>query len=132
REAGPAKRGLSAVPVVHLPLNRMQRAVGAFQSFDGDQFLAVERGHELNARIDRAKAHGIAVELSKDHGTRAAIALGASLLGADTPQLFAEQVEHASRRRYGFDGADLAVEHETNRVASFRRLLPSRHPALLG
>ncbi len=128
-EARRAEAALRAMAVDEGLLDRMQRSFRAFQAFDGDELLAVERGHELDARVDRAKAHAVAIEFGEDHGARAAIALGAAFLGAGPTKVLAEEVEHAFRRRDSLDRADLAVQHETDRVAAGRRFTPARHLA---
>ena len=52
-EARRAKAALRAVAFDHRLLHRMQGAVGLLQVFHGEQRLAVQRGRELDAGIDR-------------------------------------------------------------------------------
>ena len=73
----------------HALLHGVKLSVGGFQRFDGKQGLAVECRQEQDAGIDRAISQRLAIELGDDHGTGAAITLGASLLAADTTQIFA-------------------------------------------
>src|SRR5436190_458872 len=83
-EAGRAKAALRCVTFDERLLDRMQRAVVAFQALGGDELLAVERWHELNAGIDGAEPDAIAGKLSDHDGAGAAIALGATFLRPDS------------------------------------------------
>ena len=55
-EARRAEAALRAVLVDHEFLRRMQAAVGALEVLDRGQLAAVQRRHELDARVDRAMA----------------------------------------------------------------------------
>ena len=127
-EARRAKAALRAVAVDERLLDRMQRAVCAGQALDGDELLAVERRHELDARIDRAKADPAAVKLADDDGTGAAIAFGTAFLGSGAAQILAQKLKDRAGRVDGIERNDVAVEREANRRAAGRRLrLLPRH-----
>src|SRR5438046_3388764 len=93
-------------------LDRMQCAVCAGQALDGDELFAVERRHELDARIDRAKADAVAVKLAHDDSTGTAIALGAAFLGSDAAEVLAQNLEDRASRVDGIERDDVAVERE--------------------
>jgi hypothetical protein len=95
-------------------------AVGLAQVLDREQCLAVQRRHELNARIHRLEVDAAVNELRDDDRARAAIALGAAFLGARAPQVLPQIVENGSGWRDVADVHDFAPKHEANAPA--RRL----------
>src|SRR5438105_2110782 len=115
-EAGRAKAALRAVALDHRLLHRMQSAVLAAQAFDGDKRLAVERWHELDARIDSAIAQRAVVDFRRDNGARAAIAFGAAFFRARASAIFAQVLKHGARRIHVAERDDLAVERKTDRA----------------
>ena len=108
----------------------MQRAVVTLQAFHGEEFLSVQRRQELDARIDRAKAHAWTVEFADDHGAGAAVALGASFFGSGPVEVFAQEIEHGARGIDVPDGDDFAIEDEADRVDPWRLLLACCHDAV--
>src|SRR5437867_2262090 len=111
----------------HGALHRMQRVVVALQTFDGEQFLPVQRWQKLDARIDRTKPHTRSVELGDDYGARATVALGASFLGSGSAQVLAQEIEHGARGIDVPDSNDFAIENEADRIGSWQLLLACCH-----
>nr|GEU28080.1 hypothetical protein [Tanacetum cinerariifolium] len=96
-ESRRAEAALRAMTVHHGLLHRVQRAAVLLQVFDRKQRLAIERGRELDAGIDRLHVQLAGrIEAADDHGAGAAIALGAAFLGAGGVQVFAQVLEHGS------------------------------------
>ena len=60
-EAGRAEAALRAVAVDHRLLHRVQVAIRLPQVLDGEERLAVERRHELDAGVDGLERHRVAV-----------------------------------------------------------------------
>ena len=116
-EARRAEAALRAVGLDQRLLDGVEIAVAVRQVLDGDQLLAVERRHELDAGIDRAIAEPVAVELAEHHRAGAAIALGAALLGAAAPLDPAQILEHGHRRIDRAELAEPAAEQEPDAVA---------------
>ena len=106
----------------HRLLNGVQpRAVGV-EAFDGDQFLAIERRQELDARVDRPQGDAATVsnELCDDDRASTTIAFGATFLGTFTPEVLAQVLQHRARRRDVLQFMNLAVENETNTGIAIR------------
>ena len=99
-EAGRAEAALRAVGFHHGLLHRMQAAVGDLEVLDGEELLAVERRHELDAGIDGAIADAIAIELTEDDRAGAAVAFRATLLGSHRIAALraAEELQHRHGR----------------------------------
>ena len=142
-EARRAEAALRAVAVDHRALHRVQR-VGTgrmrpahrFEVLDREQRLAVERGQEADAGVDRPQAQaadqggcgrrrcGVG-QLGHDHGAGAAVALAAAFLGAGAARVLAQPVEHAACRCDAFHAGDLPAVHEADR-SGVHRLVPSK------
>ncbi|MNM87658.1 hypothetical protein D3C81_998470 [compost metagenome] len=96
-EAGRAEPALGAMALHHGLLHRVERTVRLTQVFHGDQGLAVERGQELDAGIDRLEFDVAAVlQLADDDGTGAAVAFGAAFLGAGAAGVFTQVLQHGA------------------------------------
>ena len=92
-----AETALRTVAVDHRLLHAVQAAL-MLEVFDADQLLAVQRGHEGQARVEAAitqllPARRVGAQLADDHGTCAAIAAGAAFFGAGFMQVLAQIVE---------------------------------------
>jgi hypothetical protein len=70
----------------HGLLDRVETPIGRAQALDRHDLLAVEGGHEADARVHGAVAHGAAARLAHHYRARAAVALGAAFLGAAAPE----------------------------------------------
>jgi hypothetical protein len=86
-EARRAEAALGGVAVHQGLLHRVQQAghaqpAQAVQVFDGEQRLAVQAGHELDAGIHGPQAELTVHLFAEHHGAGAAVAFGAALLGA--------------------------------------------------
>ena len=81
-EARRAEAALGAMVPHHRGLNRVQAAFAFREIIDGDDLLAVDLAHELNAAVDGLVANLIAVERAQRHRAGAAITLGTAFLGA--------------------------------------------------
>ncbi len=96
-EAGRAVPALGAAAHRELALDGVEGA-GRSQSLGGDDLLAVEGGGRHEAGVDRRPAAPVrAVGAHDEHRARAALALGAALLGTGQP-LAAHEVEGGGRR----------------------------------
>lgn len=98
-------------------LHGMQFTIPA-QTFDRDEFLAIERRQKLNAGIDGAYSQVIAVTIQfREHNSaRAAITFGAAFFGAGTAQVFAEKLQYCSIGINAGEFDDFPIEHKPNRV----------------
>ena len=121
-ETGCAETALRGVMLDHRLLDRVEIAV-ALEVLDRDQGLAVEHAHELNAAVDRPIPQPAVLEVPDNGGARAAIAFGASLLGAGQPLRLAQITKHGQRRIDRIEPPDLAVEYELDGLSHAR--LPS-------
>jgi hypothetical protein len=91
---------------------------------DREQRLAVERGQELDAGIDRLQPQaadrvgraGLG-QLADHHGARTAVALVATLLGAGAARVLAQPVEHRAGRVDATDVDDLSAMEESDGLA---------------
>jgi hypothetical protein len=128
RESGCAEAALRAVAIDQRLLNRVQRIRRA-EVLDRQQGLAIDRGQEADAGIDRAKAqrigagadHGgcrrcrrVGRQFGHQHRAGAAVALVAAFLGASAVRVLAQPVEHAARDGRARDLHDLAAVHESD------------------
>ena len=110
-------------------LDRVEGTVGALEVLDRDELLAVEHRHELDAAVDGPVAHDAALELAQHHRTGAAIALGATLLGAGAALDLAQVAEHREVGVHALELADLAAEDKAHRACGLCRLgVWRRHP----
>ncbi len=138
REAGRAEAALRPVALDERLLHRMERARRGAQALDGEHGLAVERGEETDAGVDRLPGErAVAARLGDDDRARAAVALGAAFLRAgELPRL----AQPGKKRRLGRRAGDvdaLAVQHEADRVVAVgghgrRRCAGNRAPARPG
>ena len=80
-------------------LHRMQLAAVA-QTLDSDQLLAVERRQKLDAGVHGAHLDivAIAIEFGQHDGACTAIAFGTAFFGSGAAQIFAQVLQHGSRR----------------------------------
>lgn len=103
--------------VNHCLLHGMQITI-ARQTFDGNEFFAVQRRQELDTRIDRANRKLVifTVKLGQHHSARAAISFGAPLLGAGSSEIFAQELQYGTRRIDAFKFDDLAIENKPDCV----------------
>jgi hypothetical protein len=108
------------VAIDHRLLHRMQRAAGQpAQVLDGEHGLAVERGHELDAGVQREQAQSarrICVQFADHHGARTAVALGAAFLAAHQPARLAQPGQQVARRRDVADVDRLAVQQQADAI----------------
>ncbi len=100
----------------HRLLHRMQPAIAAAEALDRDEFLAVQRGQELDAGIDgfQSKVVAFTIEFREHDRARTAVALGTTLFRTGPVQVLAKELQHRSR---GIDVVklhDLAIEHEAD------------------
>jgi hypothetical protein len=113
-----AETALAAMAFDHRLLHRVQGPVFFLQALDGLDRFAVQRRQELQAAVDGQVIDrgSCGIELSDQHHTGAAIALGAALLGAAAPQLLPQVVQNGRRAAFagGFDNR--AVKHEAHSV----------------
>ena len=89
--------------VHHRLLHRMQRTAGGLEAFHGEYRLAVERGQQADAGVDRRQLHTVATgsvlrQLADHDGACTAIALGAALFGASAVHVLAQPVEQRAMR----------------------------------
>ena len=113
-EAGRAEAALGTVAFDHRLLHRMQGAVGLLQVFDREQRLAVERGGELDAGVDRLQRQLAILERADDDRAGAAVAFGAAFLGAGAVQILAQMLQDGAGRRHVADLVELALIIETD------------------
>ena len=117
-EARRAEAALRAVAFDHRLLHRMQRAVRLAQVFDGVERFAVERGHELDARVDRLEVDAARRVALADHDRAcAAVAFGAAFLGAGAMRVFAQILQHGAGDGRVLDLADRVAVVEANRLS---------------
>ena len=145
-EARGAEAALRAVAVDHGLLHRVRR-VGAAQVLHRQQRLAVQRGQEADAAVDRpqpqaAHAHagggagrgrGLKAAVGRggrrrrfgqfgdDHGAGAAVAFAAAFLRAGAAGVLAQPVEHGAGRGGVAHLAHLPPVHEADRACVHAR-----------
>jgi hypothetical protein len=88
---------------------------GLLQVFDREQGLAVERGRELDAGIDRLQFQLAVFQRTDDHGAGAAVALGAAFLGAGAAQVLPQVLQDGLRRRHVAHFVDGVAEVKADR-----------------
>ena len=105
----------------HFLLNRVQRAIGLFQALYRLDGLAIQRGQQLQAAVDRdvIDARARCIEFTHHHHAGAAIALRAALLGARAVKLLSEIVEHGGGTALALGFNDLAVQHKADGIGDF-------------
>ena len=115
--------------VHHRSLHRMQRFVFRLQVLHGEELLTVERGQELDARVDGPCLQTLpaCIDFCKDDRAGTAVAFGATLLGAAARQIFTQILQHGARRIDVVQLDDFPIEHETYRVRSRSLLHYIRH-----
>ncbi len=91
------------------------------QALHGEERLAVQRGEEEEAGVHGAQAHRAALELAQHHRARAAVPLGAALLGPAAPLPAPEPLQHGGGRVDRGDRSHAAVEDEAHGVGHERR-----------
>ena len=123
-EAGRTEAALGAVAINHGLLHRMELPCWTCQILDGQELLAVERGQELDAGIDRAVDETPVLHLAQRHGARPAVAFGAAFLAAGPAFLAAQIVENREGGVVDRDFAQLLAKKESDcrghGAASFR------------
>ena len=119
-EARGTEAALRSVAVHHRLLHRVQRAVRTLQILHGDELLAVQGRQELDAGIDGTIADPVAVQLTQRHGTGAAIALGAALLGAGAA-IGPQPLQNGGHRVEPGDRHLLSAQYESNTARHCRR-----------
>ena len=102
--------------VDHRLLYRMQIAVVAKQSFDRDQFLAINSRKELDAGIYGLEFDIFAASINLDYDECAgtAIPLGTTLFRAFECEVFAQELQYSARWIDDVCLDDVAIEHETD------------------
>jgi hypothetical protein len=80
------------------------------------EFLAIQRGQELNAGIDSAYRNVItvAIQFSQHDGTGSAVSLGTALLGTGSAQILPEELQYRASRIYVGQLNELSIEYEPN------------------
>ena len=101
--------------VHHRTLHRMQPRSGRRQAFYGNQLLAIDRWQELYAGVDGLERQivAVAIDFGNNNRARTAVAFGAAFLGAFAAQIFAQKLQHRSRRVHIVDLDDLTIEYES-------------------
>jgi len=119
-DARRAEAALRAMLVDHGSLHRMQ-AVALRQALDRHQRLAMQHGQELDAGVDRPPDDAPfpigALRLADQDGARAAVALGAPLLGPGPAQRAAQVLQQSGCRIGSAHLLRFAVEQETDHLA---------------
>jgi hypothetical protein len=106
-----AETALGTMLVDHGLLDRMEVTV-AFQIFDGDQRLSIERADELNAGIDRAVVQLISLEFGYYSGACAAITLGTSFFRTHRSLNFTQVTKHCQRWIDLIQTPELSIQNE--------------------
>jgi len=114
-ETGRAKAALGTVALDHGLLHRVQGAIVLLQVLHRKQGLAVERGNELDAGIDRVHPDLAILERADHDRAGAAIAFGAAFLGAGAVQVVAQVLQNGLSRRGIAHFAHAALIVETDR-----------------
>ncbi len=115
RKARRAKAALRAVAFDQRLLHGMGRAVGLRQVFDREQRLAVERRRELDAGVHGAQRQFAIFQRTDHDGAGAAIALGATFLGAGAAQVLPQVLQDGLRGLHVAQFAQLALVEESDR-----------------
>ena len=92
------------------------------KAFDRDEFLAVERGQELDTGIDRLREHpAVAIEFGHYDRAGTAVAFGAAFFRAGAAQVFAQELQHGASR---IDVASSTISPSRTKRRVRRRVLP--------
>ncbi len=124
-EARRAEAALRAMALDQRLLHRVQRAVLAAHVLDGEQGLAVQRGQELDARVDGLQPDAaIGLQFAEHHRACTAIALRAPFFGACAVGVFTQVLQHRPGDRGVRHGADLPAMEKADGLSLHGGLVP--------
>lgn len=105
--------------VNHRLLYRVQFCGVFRQRLNRDEFLPIQRWQKLNTGVYGPCSHLIAIpaEFCENNSTGATITFGAALFAAGPLQVFAQELQHGTRRLRILDSDDFAVEYKADRLA---------------
>ena len=104
----------------HCFLHRVQRPISASQTFDRNEFFAIQGWQELNTGIDCAHPDRlpVVIQLGDHNRTGTAVTFGATLFRTRTTQVFAQVLQHRTRRIDVSYFDYITIQNKSNPIAN--------------